>query len=255
MAKRRDLKLSTQSKESVDDYYFLNVEAINGWTALTLAASHGRLDLCNLLILHGANIDYETKLRHTALTWASFCGQPDVCFALIQHGADILYENREGKTAMMFAAMNGQFAVLEGFLQRYHSIAVRKATRTTSNAADPVGWHSYFESMLSKRDNSGKMAIDYAPDQSTVDLLDMSYDRIENQKIMISNLHEATKVVECRYQCGYAVSKESMLFHEDNECPKRPYVCLECNSTFPFDAKYHHEVTLKSFHLLGQHIS
>src|SRR5262245_65297358 len=69
-----------------------NVEAPNqeGQTALMLAARARSLDVAELLVGHGANVNAREKWRgQTALMWAADAGSAEMTRFLIDHKAEV----------------------------------------------------------------------------------------------------------------------------------------------------------------------
>ena len=54
-------------------------------------------------------IDRETKIGHTALSWAAHCGKANTIEVLLNHGADVNYRSSiDGKSALIAGAKNGK---------------------------------------------------------------------------------------------------------------------------------------------------
>src|SRR5258708_33895964 len=67
-----------------------NVPNQEGQTALMLAARAGSLDVADLLVRHGANVNAKEKWRgQTALMWAADAGSAAMTRFLIAHKADV----------------------------------------------------------------------------------------------------------------------------------------------------------------------
>lgn len=79
----------------------VNIADSEGDTPLHSAASGGFMEMAQLLIDHGANVNAETPGYHwTPLQAAGFMGHKDMMDLLISHGADVNVRNWSGKTAM-----------------------------------------------------------------------------------------------------------------------------------------------------------
>ena len=62
----------------------------NGYTALMLASIAGSMDICNLLLKHGADVHgSHTKMAYTALYYAAQYGELKTASLLLEHGARI----------------------------------------------------------------------------------------------------------------------------------------------------------------------
>lgn len=81
-----------------------NIEAKTSawrWTALLLAASHGRVDIAQLLLGRGANTKSSDSRGNTALLVAAHKGHEQMTRLLLENGANIKDFNISGKTALM----------------------------------------------------------------------------------------------------------------------------------------------------------
>lgn len=96
----------------------VNAKMSEGWTALTSAANHGHLEIVQILIRSGANINgrKDSPLNgdgRTPLMIAAERGHTDIVKFLLENGADTELKDRGGKTAAMFAARAGRKEVLD----------------------------------------------------------------------------------------------------------------------------------------------
>jgi len=74
----------------VNDLYF-------AWSALQIAANHGRLEVVKLLVDRGATINYQHPIsKNTALHMAALSNYPEVVKYLISKGADVNIKLRAG---------------------------------------------------------------------------------------------------------------------------------------------------------------
>ena len=80
-----------------------------GWTALHFAAFGGQVDVLELLLKGGADVDAraKTKFDNTPLQAAALTGQVEAIRRLIAHGADVRVKQAEGATALHEAAALG----------------------------------------------------------------------------------------------------------------------------------------------------
>ena len=105
----------------------VNAVDSNGVTALIIASAEGYLEIAELLILNGADVntvanaknweislfdDYPTGGR-TALMLASGEGHIEIVELLISNGADLNATNSDGATALMYASRAGQTEIVE----------------------------------------------------------------------------------------------------------------------------------------------
>lgn len=78
----------------------------NGFDALMLAASWGKLDVAEYLVNAGLSVSNRTPDGESALMWAAEAGQTKVVSFLLQAGADKNAIDAKGMTALMHAAEN-----------------------------------------------------------------------------------------------------------------------------------------------------
>jgi ankyrin repeat protein len=95
----------------------VNAKMSEGWTPLTNAAYHGHLEIVQILIRSGADINgrKDSPLNgdgRTPLMIASGRGHIDIVKFLLENGADTELKDRGGKTAAMFAANAGRKEIL-----------------------------------------------------------------------------------------------------------------------------------------------
>ncbi|MBK6293812.1 MAG: ankyrin repeat domain-containing protein [Rhodoferax sp.] len=74
-----------------------------GWTPLHYAATHGHIDVMNLLLEHHAYIDAASPNGSTPLMMAALYGTPAAVKVLLEAGADPLLKNTQGLSAIDFA--------------------------------------------------------------------------------------------------------------------------------------------------------
>ena len=74
-----------------------------GWAALHYAATHGHLEVMNLLLENHAYIDASSPNGSTPLMMASLYGTAAAVKLLLEAGADPLLKNEQGLTAIDFA--------------------------------------------------------------------------------------------------------------------------------------------------------
>ncbi len=68
------------------------------------AAGEGHLQICELLLDHGADINAKDSEGMTPLCWGAYSGHDDVCTLLVQRGADLTIPDKYGRTAVWYAA-------------------------------------------------------------------------------------------------------------------------------------------------------
>ncbi|XP_075070181.1 ankyrin repeat and MYND domain-containing protein 2 [Mixophyes fleayi] len=94
----------------------------HGMTPLMHAAYKGKVDMCKLLIQHGADVNCnEHEHGYTALMFACLSGKKEIVWMMLETGADIDVINSVGRTAAQMAAFVGQHdcvTVINNFFPR-----------------------------------------------------------------------------------------------------------------------------------------
>ncbi len=93
----------------------VNLSDERGWTALMYAAMDVRknnLEKVNLLIKHGANLDYQAEDGTTALMLAVKNNQTAIVSELINKGATINLQDKESHSALYFAQESGNSEII-----------------------------------------------------------------------------------------------------------------------------------------------
>ncbi|CAE7209292.1 ANKRD50 [Symbiodinium natans] len=92
-------------------------QALRGYTALMVAARHGRVECFTELLQRDADKEARDEDGRTALMLAADCGKRDCLEALLQAGADKEARDEDGRTALMLAAQFGHRDCLGALLQ------------------------------------------------------------------------------------------------------------------------------------------
>ncbi|KAG8443059.1 hypothetical protein GDO86_011761 [Hymenochirus boettgeri] len=94
----------------------------HGMTPLMHAAYKGKLDMCKLLLQHGADVNCnEHEHGYTALMFAGLSGKKEIAWLMLEAGADPDVVNSVGRTAAQMAAFVGQHdcvTVINNFFPR-----------------------------------------------------------------------------------------------------------------------------------------
>ncbi|KAM3929682.1 ankyrin repeat and MYND domain-containing protein 2 [Leptodactylus fuscus] len=94
----------------------------HGMTPLMHAAYKGKVDMCKLLLQHGAEVNCnEHEHGYTALMFACLSGKKDIVWMMLEAGADTDVVNSVGRTAAQMAAFVGQHdcvTVINNFFPR-----------------------------------------------------------------------------------------------------------------------------------------
>ena len=95
----------------------------NKWTPLTIAAKKGHTNIVQLLLEHGADINYGSITGATALIVASEHGYTDIAKILLERGADASIETTTGDTAISIAVSKGWKGVVEILYANQYEVA------------------------------------------------------------------------------------------------------------------------------------
>ena len=72
-------------------------------TPLMIAAWNGNEEICEFLIIKGADVNKMNNFRETALIIATIKGFANICKLLIHHGADVNIKDEDGFTALIIS--------------------------------------------------------------------------------------------------------------------------------------------------------
>jgi ankyrin repeat protein len=81
--------------------------------AIHKASANGNMDIIQVLLEHGADVDVQDLGGQTALHYAAGYGYQDVVRTLLGSGADVMVEEDNGRTALDYADQNGNKAVVQ----------------------------------------------------------------------------------------------------------------------------------------------
>jgi uncharacterized protein len=80
----------------------------SGWTPLIYSAAQNRMDIARLLLKSGAQVNAHSGSGTTALMMAAREGHMSMVLLLMQHGADLGLKNDDGATALKLARERGR---------------------------------------------------------------------------------------------------------------------------------------------------
>ncbi|XP_032529768.2 ankyrin repeat domain-containing protein 39 [Danaus plexippus] len=90
----------------------------SGYTALHYAARSGHLNICKLLLDHGAYINAQTRSgKATPLHKAACSGKKNIIMFLINNGAQIDLQDSDGKTVLHRVTENKQVDLISTLLE------------------------------------------------------------------------------------------------------------------------------------------
>jgi ankyrin repeat protein len=104
-------------KQCLESGTDIEATAIDGRTALMIAASKGSHEVAELLLDMGANIDATNTKGWTTLMKAVRDNRHDTVDLLLSRGADVNHRARDNWTALTEAAQRGQTGIMKSLLQ------------------------------------------------------------------------------------------------------------------------------------------
>jgi HEAT repeat protein len=126
--KRGDLKAATVAiSEGADPNFGGNID----YTVLIFAAVQGNVEVIDLLLTHGADVNKRYNSR-TPLHLAASHSQAGSINALIRGGADINALDENGSTALMWAAHKGCKDIVESLLKAGANAHIKSYVNTTA---------------------------------------------------------------------------------------------------------------------------
>ncbi|NXU17864.1 TANC1 protein, partial [Pardalotus punctatus] len=100
-----------------------DTDALWGETALTAAAGRGKLEVCKLLLGHGAAVTRASRRGVPPLLCAVRQGHWQIAKLLVEHGADVNLSDKQGRTPLMVASCEGHLSTVEFLLSEGATIS------------------------------------------------------------------------------------------------------------------------------------
>jgi ankyrin repeat protein len=116
-AKVGDCRLLESLLAFVEIDAFVQIDMINT-TALMHAARNNRAETCDFLLENGATLDLQSIEGYTALSGASFYGHLLTCFLLLEKGASINLKDTWKYTSLLHAFQEGHLQVCQLLLSK-----------------------------------------------------------------------------------------------------------------------------------------
>jgi len=126
-------EIKTEVENDAGDYGKKLRESVNS----------GNVDQVRQILADGVNVDYVDEDGMTALQHAAYKGNLELCEMLLSHGSDVNYSAHEnGYTALMFAALSGKKDVVRVLLEHDACVGlVNTVQRTAAQMAAFIGQH------------------------------------------------------------------------------------------------------------------
>ena len=124
----------------------------DGWTPLHLAAFYGRLEVAELLVSHGADVNVmSTNAMANRPLHAAVAGRHlPVVELLLGHGADASASQHGGWTPLQGAAQHGDLAIVAALLSHGADPAARSDDGRNASDLALAGGHSEVVELLSR---------------------------------------------------------------------------------------------------------
>ncbi|XP_069472479.1 protein TANC1 isoform X2 [Ambystoma mexicanum] len=144
-------------------------DSLWGETALTASAGRGKLEVCELLLEHGAIVSRTNKRAINPLFCAVRQGHWQVAKLLLEHGCDVNSSDKLGRTPLMVASCEGHFTTVEFLLSEGADISsVDKEGLTPLSWACLKGHKSAVQCLVERgaeidqTDKNGRTPLDLA---------------------------------------------------------------------------------------------
>lgn len=118
-------------EEALDEGANINLEDVNGYNLLTIAAYHGKKELVELFLEKGFDVNKTSTFGWTALLIAIKKEHYDIVNFLLEKNADTEIETKEGWTALNIAASTGNLDITKRLLEHNLPVDFRKKNRFT----------------------------------------------------------------------------------------------------------------------------
>ena len=103
--------LGSESSESFaersDDSFDFDYDKKSGFTPLHIAVSKARLDMCQMLLKHKADVRAQDNKGNTPLHLAFYGGHLEISRILLEYNAEVNSQNEDGSTPLHIASSNG----------------------------------------------------------------------------------------------------------------------------------------------------
>jgi ankyrin repeat protein len=90
----------------------------NGYTtdtALILTCEQNQIEAAEMLLQHGADVNFESRFNWTALHWACDLGNEDLVSLLLHYGANPSLQNNDGLAPLQLAILENQMNIIRVF--------------------------------------------------------------------------------------------------------------------------------------------
>ena len=109
----------------------VNMKTKDGWTSLLIATENRSVEIVRLLILHGAELTATDEIGWTALHHAIFAKAGEVVELLIESGMDVGIKGASDRTPLHCAAVRGQEDIIRLLVEKGANIKAKSSDGKT----------------------------------------------------------------------------------------------------------------------------
>ena len=114
----------------------------SGFTSLYLACTLGNMQIAELLVASGANVDQAFgKRKQTLLHWAAEQSSTGVATFLLSHKANVNAQQSDGSTPLLLAAKHGHHYLVQLLLKHDALLSPRNSNRVNALTAAKKAGH------------------------------------------------------------------------------------------------------------------
>jgi ankyrin repeat protein len=160
----------------------IDQQNVIGQSPLFISSSNCHLEICELLIERGSDIDLQNVYGFSPLHASSQEGRLEVCKLLIDHGSDINLQNNDGWSPLHFSSLHGHLEICKLLIDHGSDI----------NLQGKMGWYPLYAASLGDQLEAFKLLVDHGADINLQDeqgesplFVSSKYNRLEICKFVI----------------------------------------------------------------------
>lgn len=166
--KKSDLKQVQQILSSMDADA-VNARSTSGWTPLMLAVATDNIEMINLLINRGADIEAKNNDGETAFSCAVIFENIDAIKELIRHHVNVNTQNNDGTTPLMFAISTKRIDILNVLIENGADITIEAKN---GNTAVSIAKHTHNDEIITILQRTHKNALQIARKTGNTEQID-----------------------------------------------------------------------------------
>ena len=202
-------------------YNIINAKTGTGKTALYVACQQAHYSIASMLLNANANPTIETRNGWTSLLFASSKGYTNIIQLLLQHGADVNYKSTvTGTTALVLASTYGHTETVKLLLEKGADTNIEAAIRLAANEAVTDLLHVYSHPYQLARSVSQltyySLSESFSDDTSLLSKATLSSDTVSSDnnsyKVMPAKEDQTSLVTQVTVDSGIADDDQSRLY-------------------------------------------